>query len=691
MSTQQNPDQTTTPVPTNDESADQDAAAWDNDISEEEESFFENRETTALIGSMLVHLIIVLTLALVPLRAPFDEEAVVIVSPPQYEQEKIEEIIDEVTYSDLPQVKVGANSVADSEMAEASAEMFAEVSEIPNPIDLEPTDLGQIMVDKMFQDAVAPLDKLTNQKGKVGQGTEGAAGAVDRITFEILKMLEERPTMVVWLFDQSGSLHRQRREIRDRFDRIYTELGIAEQSGAKGFRKNANEVPLLTSIVGFGSGVNLFTEEPTDDLNEIKSIVDNIEVDSSGEEKVFSAISSAADKYKSLRRNRSSRGPQRNLLFVVVTDERGDDPNMLEVAVDDCRKWGIPVYVIGVPAPFGREHSLVKYVDPDPKYDQSPQWAQVDQGPETFLPERVQVGFTGNFEQEPVIDSGFGPYALTRLCYETGGIYFTVHPNRNVSRQVRRNEIDEYASDMKYFFDPNAMGRYRPDYLAPEDYVSMVKASPLRSALVNAAQMRPATGITRPRTRFVKTGEAQLVGELTTAQQDAAKLEPTLIRMADVLEPGMASRDTEESLRWKAGFDLAMGRVLAQKVRTETYNAMLAKAKRGMNFEDENSNTWVLVPSDEISVGSKWVSEAKKARELLQSVVTQHAGTPWALLAKQELDVSIGWEWKEEQTEMNPPAPNRPGNNNNNPPPRPPSDDKARMIKKAPKRPIPKL
>ena len=129
----------------------------------------------------------------------------------------------------------------------------------------------------------------------------------------------------------------------------------------------------------------------------------------------------------------------------------------------------------------------------------------------------------------------------------------------------------------------------------------------------------------------MKRGEAQLV-ELTTAQQDAAKLEPTLIRMADVLEPGMAVREDEESPRWKAGFDLAMGRVLAQKVRTETYNAMLAKAKRGMNFEDENSNTRVLVPSDEISVGSKWVSEAKKARGLLQGVVNEH-GTPRALLA----------------------------------------------------------
>ncbi|MCG8653405.1 MAG: VWA domain-containing protein [Pirellulales bacterium] len=656
----------------------------------EEESLLENQETTALIGSMLIHLIIILVLALVPLREALEDEAVVIVSPPpNYEQEKIE-TIDEVTYSPLAQDQVGANSIAESEMAEASAELIAEVAEIPNPIDLEPTDLGQIMVNKVFSDPVAPLDKLTNQKGKVGQGTQGAAGAVDRITFEILQAMEERPTLVVWLFDQSGSLNRQRQEIRDRFDRIYEELGIAEKSGAKVFQRHKNDVPLLTSVVGFGSGVTLYTEEPTEDLAKIKSVVDSIQVDASGEEKVFTAITSAAEQFKSLRRNRGGNGPQRNVLFVVVTDERGDDSNLLEPSIQACRKWGIPVYVIGVPAPFGREHTLVKYVDPDPQYDQTPQWAQVDQGPETFLPERVQVGFTGNFEREPVIDSGFGPYALTRLCYETGGIYFTVHPNRNVSRRVRRGEVDAYASNMAYFFDPIAMARYRPDYLSPDDYVRKVKASPLRQALVTAAQMRPAEGVSRPTLRFVKRSDAQLAGDLTNAQQDAAKLEPTLVRMAMTLEPGMKVRDSESSLRWKAGYDLAMGRVLAQKVRTETYNAMLAKAKRGMPFKDEKNNTWILEASDEISVGSKWKREANTARELLQGVIDEHQGTPWALLAQAELKVPIGWNWKESFTDLNPPRRNRPGNNNNNPP-RPPRDDQKRMINKPIKRPVPKL
>ena len=46
------------------------------------------------------------------------------------------------------------------------------------------------------------------------------------------------------------------------------------------------------------------------------------------------------------------------------------------------------------------------------------------------------------------IDSGFGPFALTRLCYETGGIYFAVHPNRNVHREVTEHEIDVFSCNL---------------------------------------------------------------------------------------------------------------------------------------------------------------------------------------------------------------------------------------------------
>jgi hypothetical protein len=232
------------------------------------------------------------------------------------------------------------------------------------------------------------------------------------------------------------------------------------------------------------------------------------------------------------------------------------------------------------------------------------------------------------------------------------------------------------------------MARYRPDYLSPQDYEKRLKASPLRTSLVSAA-MLTAPVMEAPKMRFIKRSEAELAGELTRAQQDAAKLEPALTRLAAILEPGMKGREEETTPRWRAGFDLALGRVLAQKVRTETYNAMLAKAKRGLQFENAKNNTWVLAPDNEISVGSKWEREAELAKELLQAVVKEHEGTPWAHLASKELEVPLGWKWKEEFTDLAPRQPAGPGNNNNNNPP--PRDDQKRMLAKPPSRPVPKL
>jgi hypothetical protein len=48
------------------------------------------------------------------------------------------------------------------------------------------------------------------------------------------------------------------------------------------------------------------------------------------------------------------------------------------------------------------------------------------------MPERIMLLFGGRAEDEEQMDSGFGPYGLCRLAYETGGLYFTVHPNRKV-------------------------------------------------------------------------------------------------------------------------------------------------------------------------------------------------------------------------------------------------------------------
>jgi hypothetical protein len=510
-----------------------------------------------------------------------------------------------------------------------------------------------------------------------GVGVTGADGAIDRLTQEILLSLEERPTLVAWFFDRSASLQTQRAEVLRRFRQIYKELGEIQSAGGKEFTRHADR-PLLTSVVAFGSDVQWMLDEPTDDLREIERAIETIRQDDSGIEQVFSALHSAAVR---LRKYRASLG--RNVMFVAFTDEAGDDQDQLDATVTLCRRLAIPVYVVGVPAPFGRRETLVKWIDPDPRYDQTPQWGRVDQGPETLMLERVQLALSGFREEESPIDSGFGPFALTRLCYETGGIYFAVHPNRNVNRRVGRGETAAYAAYFSAFFDPTRMRRYRPEYVSAKQYMRTLEENPMRRALVEAAQMSALQPLESPRRRFVVRSEAQFVSELTDAQKDAARIQPELERLAQILSSGQQARNKEIVPRWQAGYDLALGRVLAAKVRAQGYNAMLALAKRGLAFTTQPNNTWVLSPTGAVTGGNRMEQEADLALEYLRRVAREHEGTPWALLAERELEVPLGWQWEEAFTQIDPPSDRSSGDN-----PRDvaPQDERPRMLAPPPPR-----
>lgn len=645
-----------------------------------------DRDTLSFIASLVVHVGLLLALgSLTYLNEQQTRDALTILAPAE-EELADEEVIppEDFFMNDRPMAEVGANSAAEAEMALSAAEVLSDISDVPRPTELNPVDVADIEVNNVIEIATGLRIDNVPVRGAAGAGTTGAVGAIDRITQDILLSLEERRTLVVWLFDQSGSLTRQRAEINARFDRIYHELGIIEAAGNPAFKRH-DDKPLLTSVIGFGQEINYLTKKPTDNIAEIKSAVAEMKQDDSGTERVFSAIYSAVQKHRRYR----TETPIRNIMLIVFTDEVGDDQQGLDTTVNLCRRLEVPVYVIGVPAPFGRDETLVKWVDPDPKYDQSPQWGRVSQGPESMFPERVKLRFMDGGDPDPM-DSGFGPFALTRLCYETGGIYFSVHPNRNVHRTVGRGETSAFSAHLKHFFDPEVMRKYRPDYLPSTEYLLRVNENKARTSLLKAARLSWMNQLESPRLRFVKRSEADLATALAEAQKGAAKLEPQLAGLFGMLELGEADRADEVSPRWQAGYDLAIGRVLAAKVRAEGYNAMLATAKRGLKFSNSKNNTWVLRHDPDISTGSQMAKAAQKAEGYLQRVVDEHPGTPWALLASRELKTPLGWKWTEEYTNLTPPANRTAANNNNRP--RPPRDETKKMLKKPPpKRPVPKL
>lgn len=649
------------------------------------------RELSAFLVSLLVHLCGLVLLGLIPVRIRAPQLVLAMRAVPLEEPEELK-VPEAVQFRELPADEVGVSSAQGLAAALSVAPQVSEVAIVPSRWEGPLVDVAPLEVNQVLENATGRFyHQNLVVRGAAGEGTTGAEGAIDRITHEILRSLEERKTLVVWMFDQTASLIPQREALRRRLDRIYQELGILRVTTEDPALKEEDK-PLLSAVVGFGLGYQVMTPKPTDQLEQIRRALTELPLDDSGTENVFAAVLETARRYARYRHTTPARPqPERNVLLVVFTDEAGSDPERAEEAIKMCRRWAIPVYVVGVPAPFGRRETRMKWIDPDPRYSQEVQWGIVEQGPETPLPEVVRIAFAGAGEYEEPLDSGFGPFALTRLCYESGGIYFAVHPNREVSGPVRRSDVAPYASYLARFFDPEVMRPYRPEYVSLPEYQKRIGQNKARWALVQAAssaeELRP---MENPVLRFVKRGEdeAAFVQSLSTAQQAAAALEPKINVIYQLLQQGEADREQETVPRWRAGYDLAMGRTLAVKVRTETYNAMLAAAKRGLKFSNPNNNTWVLRPSDEISVGSQYAKLAERARMYLQRVIREHPETPWAMLAQRELRQPLGWSWHEEFTDLSPP---RPAPAANNAPATPAPERPTMLPPPPPRRPPPKL
>ncbi|QDU55245.1 vWA domain-containing protein [Aeoliella mucimassa] len=648
-----------------------------------------DRETISWLVSLVLHLAVLILLATLAYLIPVQDDFLLSTAPPEVEDLPP---ITEVEFTEFDPADIG--TLGDDAMADAAAAApeRADFSEVLTEYEPQAFTGELPAMDADFTLTTAPtIDDRMLVKGSGNVGTTAASGAVDRITNEILLSLEQRPTLVIWLFDESGSLQPQREEIAQRFQRIYEELGIIEDSGNEAFKRNDDEAPLLTAVASFEANVTIHTKQPTSSLSDVQQAMQAIEEKAAliysdqnaatGQENVFSAIGKVANQFRRYR----TKSPQRNVMIVVFTDEAGNDYQYLDAAVDLCKKSVIPVYVVGVPAPFGRREAFVKYVDPDPSYDQSPQYVPVDQGPESLMAERVQLRYFGRNDEDERLESGFGPFGLSRITYETGGIYFSVHPNRREGH-VSRRQTEAMATHIAMFFDPLIMRRYRPDYVSVDEYKRRLAKNSAKASLVQAATLSWTEQMEDIRLRFPKYDEAELARDLTLAQRAAAKLEPKLQQLTTMMKRGESDRDKISEPRWKAGFDLAMGRTLAAKVRTEGYNTMLAMAKQGMKFKNPRNDTWVLMPSDEVSTGSVLSNEADLARMYLERVVAEHEETPWAYLASKELETPFGWQWNETFTNVVARRENQNNNNNNPQPERMPN-----VPPKKPSRPVPKL
>lgn len=494
---------------------------------------------------------------------------------------------------------------------------------------------------EMYETVMAPSEAETIENLDLTGTTEhpgGTEGAVDRVTLEIASSLRQGKTLPVWLFDESISLESRREEIIARFENIYRQLGLMDDLDTKD--------ALKTGIIGYGAQVHLLLKEPTSDLEEMSKAVKSITSDVSGVENVFAAINLAIREYGPVRRKMRA-----NMMVIIVTDERGDDFGgesyaVLEETVRRLTREGIRVYCIGNSSPFGRQKGYVhvkwKAEDGTEFEDDIP---EADQGPETPLAEGLQLPFwTANAQQLDRMSSGYGPYTLSRLCNETGGIFF-VADDTTVKK-----------------WDPQIMRQYAPDYRPGSEYRRQVQSNLAKASLIAAAQLAVTEPVPIPQRTFQANNDNILREQITEAQKPLAVLDYFLTRVHEALDMGEKHRDKLDTDRWRAQYDLAMGRILAMRVRAFGYNAVLAEMKSSpKRFEKAESNQWILEPSDEIQGAANVRKMHDKALIYLNRVIDEHPGTPWAFLAKMELSEPLGWKWREGQIDI--PQMNGGGNN----------------------------
>lgn len=468
------------------------------------------------------------------------------------------------------------------------------------------------------------LDDRLVTKGSTGNSVVQLESALDKVTWEIASHLRERKVLVVWLIDASASLIEQRKVISKRLHRIYGELGALEETGQVQARMDRG---LLSAVVTFGLQTKFITPEPTEDFQKVFDAVTNAPTDASGRENTFAAVDQVVHRWGKYRTQNG-----RSILLITVTDETGDDFENLEPAISTCRRYGAKAYVIGPAAVFGRRQGFVPYVAPeDGKTYQLP----VDLGPESFTLETVSLPFWFGGPQYEFLSSGLGPYALTRLVRETGGVYFMT----NMTTTTGLAPLGVFTNeDMKAF---------QPDYSfgTPEAYIRDVNSHPLRRAVMVAAELSHKYKAKGTPDLDLRVRPENYLQRLSDAQKSVAETTLMIDTILQAFQGNLeAEYQKEKSARWRAEYNLAAGRLLAVKVRAFEYNFACAQLKQlGTGDIATKTNHWIFVPDPQTASGAQMKKLAAEADRLLRRVVTEALGTPWALLAARELKDPFGF------------------------------------------------
>ena len=329
------------------------------------------------------------------------------------------------------------------------------------------------------------LGQTVSIKGNGAEHVGGVEGAVDRIAVEILRRLEQGRTLVVWAFDASGSLQAERQRLSKHIETVYTHIGQLDENHL------AADKGLLTLVVAFGQDRKAMTPKPTAELSEILEAIGEVPTDETGDR---DHLHHRAEIVRRWGRYKDQAGQAYHPMVIVVTDEVGDDENRLEEAIELAAAGqgaGLRARLAGASSAGSR----ATWITSTPRPSTSSTASRSARGRKAPCSSRSACRSGTSGPQYDILEAGFGPYALSRLASATGGIYF-------VTRFTGR----------RMGFDPIRMKEYKPDWVRRDQYEAAIAKSPLRQAVLNAAQITQQRLPGMPSSGLPRGGEPRVQG-----------------------------------------------------------------------------------------------------------------------------------------------------------------------------------
>ena len=591
------------------------------------------RSSSAMIISTIVHMAAVMCLAMIVIDTPTMDQVTEVIAEaleepdePEITSIELENQLTEVTerttqvFSSSPVVgEVGASGPQGSVSAPSMDKALLE-QVVNSDVSIEGINIDMPSSKKLIVEAP------DGQVGEARAVVESYQEAMDRITQEILWMLDKSDVLVVWAFDQSESMKDDQKEIRDRFEHVYNQLGLVSKS---------NEDALETAICSYGADFAVHTRKPTHVRSDIMNAIDEVPIDKTGKEMMCSAVLTAIATHRQY-----AKGSQRQMALILVTDESGDqiDNNgMLERAIAEARAARCKIYVLGREAVFGYPYVHIRWIHPQTKHHH---WIRIDRGPETAFVEQLQTdGFHRRYDAHP---SGFGSYECTRMGRETGGIFFMLP---SLETNLVRGEKRNYDMEAPYY----------PDMRSRMEVKAEIDQSPLRTMLSNVIYgLNPynpdVAKIIEMRVEFAVDKEA-FVRQARQEQAKAVVYLQVLAKAEQEVAKLQRQRLDEASPRWQANYDLLYAQLIAYQARMYEYgtcledfirNPQVVPLKKPPNLTHTN---WDIRTRHSIRKPEMVQSYIDRATAMFKAIIENHPSTPWAARAEHELKRGFGVEF----------------------------------------------